>query len=115
MTDQGLTHGDQGERAVTLARVSYPVQYVAVAPRPASGAATASLVLGIVGLLAFCLVIPSVAAIIAGHMAWSETKSGEKTGHGHALAGLMLGYFVTLSMVSMYGTLLLGAIVGSPR
>ncbi len=82
--------------------MSYPAPYVHVAPRPSSTAATASLVLGLAGLLAFCLVIPSVAAIIAGHAAWRETSSGEKTGHGMAIAGLILGYLVAVPMTFGY-------------
>ena len=82
--------------------MSYPIPYVSVAPRPASGAATASLVLGIAGFLGFCLVIPSVAAVVAGHMALRETRTGEKTGHGMAITGLILGYFVSVTMIGAY-------------
>jgi hypothetical protein len=94
-------------------RVSYPVHYVAVAPRPASGAATASLVLGLAGFFGFFLVLPSIAAIVAGHMATRETSTGAKTGHGMAVAGLILGYLVTVSMTFFYGYLLLIAVIAS--
>jgi hypothetical protein len=56
-----------------------------------SGLAIASLVCGILGLLLF---LPSIPAIILGHLGRSEIKSspGTRTGAGMALAGLIMGY-----------------------
>ncbi len=59
-------------------------------PSQSSGKALASLICGI-----FFLVFPaSVAAIILGHLSLSEIRksAGRLTGHGMAVAGLVLGY-----------------------
>ncbi|MBG0563012.1 DUF4190 domain-containing protein [Actinoplanes aureus] len=63
---------------------------------PTSGWAVASMVLGIVGLLlVFCAWgIPSLLAVIFGHIGLAETKRGEKSGQGMAVAGLVLGYIL---------------------
>ncbi len=63
--------------------------------RPSSGMATASMVLGIVGLtlcLCFTFGIPSILAVIFGHLALSDIKKTNKGGHGQAVAGLVTGY-----------------------
>lgn len=85
---------------------------------PTSGWAVASMVLGIVGLLlVFCAWgIPSVLAVIFGHIGLVETKRGEKSGQGMAVAGLVLGYIliapaVLLAVLGGLGGL--GAILGS--
>jgi hypothetical protein len=69
---------------------------VRTVPPPASGTAIASMVLAIIGLLSGCCTfgIPSVLAIILGHVALSETRSGARSGHGMAVAGLVMGYLV---------------------
>jgi hypothetical protein len=61
-------------------------------PPAKSGKATASLVLGILGILA-CPIILSVLAIIFGVQSRNEiTRSGGRiSGHGMATAGLVLG------------------------
>ncbi|MEU8274898.1 DUF4190 domain-containing protein [Microbispora bryophytorum] len=63
---------------------------------PTSGVATASMVLGIIGLfIGWCSFgLPSFIAVITGHTALRETKNGQKGGHGMAVAGLILGYLV---------------------
>jgi len=63
---------------------------------PTSGVATASLVLGIIGMfIGWCSFgLPSFIAIATGHTALKETKNGQKGGHGMAIAGLILGYLV---------------------
>lgn len=70
-----------------------PGQPIFVA-RPNSGAATASLVLGIIGALGgWCMLgIPCLFAILLGHIGLRDTKDGTKSGHGQAIAGLILGY-----------------------
>jgi DNA-directed RNA polymerase subunit RPC12/RpoP len=57
-----------------------------------NGFAVASLVLGIIGLLSFCLVIPPVLALIFGVVGWNQlNKSGASGGKGMAVAGIVLG------------------------
>lgn len=73
----------------------YPPPYAPLV-RPTSGMATASLVFGIAGLFLFCLVIPSLVAVICGHEAIKVTKGGHQAGHGQAVAGLILGYVVMI-------------------
>jgi hypothetical protein len=75
---------------------NYPPPLVRVAPAPTSGTAVAAMVLAIIGLVSGCCTfgIPSLLAIILGHVAVSETKSGAKSGHGMAVAGLVMGYLV---------------------
>lgn len=53
-------------------------------PRPTSGMAVASLVLGIVGV--------SLLAVIFGHVGLNDTRRHGKDGSGMAVAGLVLGY-----------------------
>ena len=55
-----------------------------------SGLAVAALVCGILGF--FTAGVASIAAVICGHLAWRETSSGQNTGHGMTIAGLVLGY-----------------------
>ena len=57
--------------------------------------ATASLVLGIVGVATVGgFVIPSVLAVIFGHQEVAKIKmsNGQRGGRRHAIAGLILGY-----------------------
>jgi hypothetical protein len=71
----------------------YPAQ---PAPRN-SGMAVASLVLGLVGLFVswFTFGIPSILAVIFGHIGISQTRPDRGlSGRGMAIAGLVLGYIV---------------------
>jgi Domain of unknown function (DUF4190) len=63
---------------------------------PTSGVATTSMILGIIGIVTGCCSfgLPSLAAIICGHVAIGQTKSGTVGGRGMAVAGLVLGYIV---------------------
>jgi len=65
---------------------------------PTSGMAVASMVFGIIGLLGgWCAFgIPCILAVILGHVGLNETKGGQKSGHGMAVAGLVMGYFVVV-------------------
>jgi hypothetical protein len=77
-----------------------PAVAVIVAP-PNSGAATASLVLGIIGLVFGCFScgIPSLLAIIFGHIGMSQTKDNIKGGRGMAIAGLIMGYVLVVPAI----------------
>lgn len=68
--------------------------YATPTPLPGtSGMAVASLVLGILGIVPCCsLLIPSILAIIFGHIAKSEIRRSNKAGDGLATAGLVMGY-----------------------
>jgi Domain of unknown function (DUF4190) len=72
-----------------------PVYYYAQ-PLPTSGLATASMVLGIIGLVGgWCLFgIPCILAVIFGHMANRDIRTGQVGGQGMATAGLVMGYIV---------------------
>lgn len=88
--------------------VSY--QYPPPSPaRPTSHVAIAALILGIAGILtSFCLYgFPAAAAILCGHIALRDTKTGHLGGRGIGVAGLILGYIGVLPAV----ILLIGGIV----
>ncbi|MFG2109828.1 DUF4190 domain-containing protein [Micromonospora chersina] len=67
-------------------------QRLTVQPVLTSGMATASLVLGILGVLGgWCMFgLPCVPAVILGHLALRETRDGTRSGHGMAVAGPVL-------------------------
>jgi hypothetical protein len=79
---------------------------------PTSGMATASMVLGIVGVvLGWCMFgVPSLLAIIFGHLGLNETRSGAVSGRGMAIAGLVLGYIAIAPMI--YITVVYWGLVG---
>ncbi|HVT87297.1 MAG TPA: DUF4190 domain-containing protein [Tepidisphaeraceae bacterium] len=58
-----------------------------------NGFCVASLVLGIVGIPAFCIVIPAVLAIIFGIIGYNQTSTSgvESSGKGMAVAGIVCG------------------------
>ncbi|MGV9766468.1 DUF4190 domain-containing protein [Micromonospora tulbaghiae] len=81
-----------------------------------SGMATASLVLGILGVLGgWCLFgLPCVLAVILGHLALRETRDGTRSGHGMAVAGLVLGYvfvgpMILFTLMVFFGSVLSAA------
>jgi hypothetical protein len=95
-----------------------PPQVVVVqAPqRPTSGMATASMVLGIIGAtlcLCFTFGIPSILAVIFGHMALADIKKTNKGGHGQAVAGLVTGYIGAAPAVILSFWLILGGAIGA--
>lgn len=79
--------------------------------RPTSGLATASMVLGIIGLLVgWCMLgIPSIVAVFLGHAALRETRTGERGGHGMAVAGLILGYILAIPTAVVAIILIVGS------
>jgi hypothetical protein len=80
---------------------------------PSSGISTAAMVLGIVGLVSswFLLGLPSVLAVIFGHIGVAATKDGTRSGRGQAVAGLVLGYVVIVPAV--FVTLLIAGVIGA--
>jgi hypothetical protein len=69
--------------------------------------AVASLVLGIVGIPGFCLVVPPILAVIFGILAMrsTNTATGQTSGHGLAVAGIVLGTIGVLAAVVLWGRL----------
>lgn len=62
-------------------------------PVRTSGMAIASLICGVIGLFACCLLLPNVLAIAFGIAAMGVIGRGEAAGRGLAVAGLILGVF----------------------
>lgn len=84
-----------GDTPYTAPTTYTPMPYPA-AVAPTSGLAIASMVCGIVGLVA-CMMIPgvlSIAAVICGHLAISKIRNSPVPigGKGMAIAGLATGY-----------------------
>jgi hypothetical protein len=78
--------------------------YYASAPPQNNGMATASMILGIVGI--FCGVT-SILAIIFGHIAHSQIKRTGEGGAGMATAGLVMGYIITVLWI-LYWVVIVG-------
>lgn len=93
-------------------QAGYPSAYGPLV-RPTSGMATVSMIFGIVGLLLFCLVIPSLVAVLTGHIALKETRGGIKAGHGQTITGLVLGYLVLIPAVAWGVIAVFGMIVSA--
>lgn len=85
--------------AVTAPTVGGPVTAVPVPSGQTEPLAIWSLVLSLVGLLAFCCgPVLGVAGVICGHLALSKMRTRpELQGRGLAIAGLIIGYFAALS------------------
>ncbi len=83
--------------------VYYPTPMVVVSAPvvPSSGAATASLVFGIIGIVGgWCLLgIPCILAVVFGHIGLSATKDNQRQGRGMAVAGLVMGYICVIPAV----------------
>jgi len=82
-------------------------------PKP-SGFATASLVLGILGLICILPILGSVLAIIFGIVALNQIKkaNGLLTGQGKAMAGLIMGCvsFLMIPIIGILAAMLLPAL-----
>ncbi len=91
--------------------VVVPTQTVIVAATPTSGMAVASMVLAILGLLSSCCAfgIPSILAVIFGHVALAETRHGRKQGRGMAVAGLVIGYLIVVPAIVFSIFMIFGA------
>jgi ribosomal protein L40E len=70
-----------------------------------NGFCVASLVLGIIGLPAFCTFVTPVLAIIFGIIGWNQINkgSGEGGGKGMAIAGIVCGAIGCLLALMFYG------------
>jgi len=69
-----------------------------------NGFCVASLVLGIIGLPAFCIVVTPVPAIIFGIIGLNQVgKGSEGSGKGMAIAGIACGAIGCLIAAHMYG------------
>jgi hypothetical protein len=89
-----------------------PIPYRPVPPMavPSSGSATASMVLGIIGVVfGWCTFgLPCVLAVIFGHVGYMQTKDGLKSGKGLAVAGLVLGYVMLVPGIVLTILVVLG-------
>jgi Domain of unknown function (DUF4190) len=76
-------------------------------PKP-SGFAVAALVLGIIGLFLSWITfgIPSILAVIFGHVGLGRVRRGVGDGRGMAIGGLVLGYVVIAVFVVAFGVLI---------
>ncbi|MBS1674917.1 MAG: DUF4190 domain-containing protein [Actinobacteria bacterium] len=78
------------------------------APLRSNGLAIAALICGIVGLVVVPF-LPSIAAVITGHMGLSQTKHDPALGgRGFAITGLVLGYIGVGFWLLIGGLMLLG-------
>ena len=79
----------------------------------ASGKATASLVLGLVGLV-FCPLICSVLALVFGYQGKREiaASGGQLSGSGSATAGIVLGWIGTVIYGLFVCLIIIGLMVG---
>ncbi|MEU4643961.1 DUF4190 domain-containing protein [Micromonospora sp. NPDC023814] len=87
----------------------------AVRPPLTSGTATASMVLGILGVLGgWCLFgLPCLLAVILGHIGLHETRNNAKSGRGMAVAGLVLGYVFVAPMILLTVMVFFGGLIGA--
>ena len=77
--------------------------------KPTSNLAIASLVCGVAGFA--CGGLPSIPAIICGHMARAQIKKDPSIqGSGMALAGLILGYLM-LVLIILYVLVVVGLVI----
>jgi Na+/H+-dicarboxylate symporter len=83
-------------------------------PQPGSGLAIASLILGILSLVTFCLIFVSaplaVIAIILGIVASNQVKAGRASGGGMARAGMVLGIIALCLTIAIYILARMGAV-----
>lgn len=99
---------------VVAYQAGYP-QRVTVQPTLTSGLATTSLVLGILGVLGgWCLFgLPCILAVILGHLALRETRDSTRSGHGMAVAGLVLGYVFVGPMILFTVMVFFGSVLSA--
>lgn len=83
----------------------------------ANGMAIASLVLGIIAMVTWCVwcigFVPAVLAIVFGHLARGQIRQGRGQGDGMALAGLIMGYIAGSLVLALILFGVFGAFMGS--
>lgn len=82
--------------------------------RETSTLATMSLIFAILGVIGGCCTfgVFSIVAVILAHLAWKETKSGQKGGHGMTVTGLVLGYLMLIPAIFMSVSFILNGAAG---
>ena len=82
---------------------------IAAEPR-ISSAATASLIFGTMGLVGgwWVLGLPSVLAVILGHVGLKQTCNHAMSRRGQAIAGLVLGYVVFVPAIVFFFMFVVG-------
>lgn len=91
-----------------------PPGYYAMPPAyvvPTSGAAVASLICSLIGLVTFGLL--AIVGVVCGHVAVQETRSGARGGHGLAIAGLIIGWIQCGGWLLFWLVMILGAAAGA--
>jgi len=83
--------------------------------RPTSGAAVASMVLGIVGIVFGCYTfgVPNLLAVVLGHIGYAATRNAQVGGRGMAVAGLVMGYLMVVPVIAVIVLGGIGALVGT--
>ena len=79
-------------------------------PKPQQSAIL-SLVLSCVGFLTCG--ITAIVGVIFGHIAMGKIKRGEEDGHGMAVAGLIVGYFVIAGWVLYFAFIIIAIIAAA--
>lgn len=85
--------------------VNAPTQVV-----PTSGFAVASMILGFATFVTFG--VSGILAVILGHHALTETRTGRRAGHGMAITGLIFGYFAVAGW-AIVAALFLAGVIGA--
>jgi hypothetical protein len=84
---------------VPLGDPAAPQNYAAAAQHPSAPAATSELnVLAVIAFIASCIGF-SIPGLVMGHIALSQIKKNGESGHGFALAAVIIGYAVTVLVV----------------
>lgn len=85
-----------------------------VPPRPpapgTNGKAVASVICGATGMF---FLVPALPAIVLGHVARHEIRRTGEQGDGMAVAGLVMGYAVTVFMALIFFSAMVAATAGS--
>jgi len=68
-----------------------------------NGMCVASMVLGIIGLLSFCIVLPSLCALIFGIIGVNQVNKsgGQRGGKGMAISGIVMGILGMVMFIYM--------------
>ncbi|MEV6713268.1 DUF4190 domain-containing protein [Lentzea sp. NPDC051208] len=88
----------------------YGYGYPPPVPKPQQNAIL-SLVLSCVGFVTCG--ITAIVGVIFGHIAMGKIKRGEEEGHGMAMAGLIVGYFVIVGWVLYFAFIIIAIIAAA--